>query len=168
MLKLIIGLGNPGPKFSKNRHNIGFRILDEFVNLENLTWHEKKNFVESCQEDMKFIKPLTFMNNSGDVLKNFKNISAAEILVIHDELELPFGTIKTKVGGSHKGHNGLRSIIQAIGPDFHRLRFGVSRPENKESVPDYVLSNFTPDEEFLIPDLIMKSISIIKKQKEEI
>lgn len=156
-IKAIIGLGNPGTKFSRTRHNIGFILIDKLAEQENLNWHDQKNLLHTeiiIPENQKIllIKPQTFMNNSGDTLSFLtkKGIKAEEILVIHDELEKPFNSITFRFGGSAKGHNGLRSIIEKIGQNFWRLRFGIGRPEQKEMVGDYVLSPFTPEESIKI------------------
>lgn len=166
-IKLIIGLGNPGQQYAKQRHNIGFRAVDEIAHKLNLTWQSKENFeytkIEKDTRKIYLCKPLTFMNSSGKVLPHFtkKGILPQEILVIHDELEKPFGTIKLRFGGSAKGHNGLRSVIEAIGQDFWRMQFGIGRPENREDVPTYVLSNFSASEEKLIESLIYEIFPIL-------
>jgi PTH1 family peptidyl-tRNA hydrolase len=156
-IKAIIGLGNPGTKFARTRHNIGFILIDKLAEQENLIWHDQKNLMHAeiiIPENQKIllIKPQTFMNNSGDTLAFLtkKGIKAEEILVIHDELEKPFNSITFRFGGSAKGHNGLRSIIERIGQNFWRLRFGIGRPEQKEMVGDYVLSPFTAEESIKI------------------
>ena len=116
------------------------------------------------------IKPQTFMNNSGEVMPYLQKqgIKPNEILVVHDELELPFGTMKLKFGGSHKGHNGLKSIIDVIGKDFWRLRFGISRPEERDNVSDYVLSPFTKIEQTELDTLIDQAIILITDQDHSI
>ena len=150
-IRAIIGLGNPGSKFTYTRHNIGFRIVDELAKRYGGIWREKDNmeFSEIRIDDhpVLLIKPQTFMNSSGQVVPFLtkKGIKPEEILVVHDELELPFGSVKHKVGGSHKGHNGLRSIADAIGREFQRIRYGIGRPEIKEQVGDYVLEKFSVD-----------------------
>ena len=162
-IKVIIGLGNPGHKYYYNRHNIGFRIIDLLAEKYSAFWQEKSDMelADAIIEDKKIllIKPKTFMNNSGQVIPSLlkKGIKPENILVIHDEIELPLGKIKEKFGGSAKGHNGLRSIIAACGEDFYRLRFGVGRPEDKDLVSDYVLQNFEEDP----IDLIHKAVDII-------
>ena len=147
-IKAIIGLGNPGPKYHNHRHNIGFRVLDALAERHGGSWQKKDN-AEIAQiminnQRIILIKPLTFMNDSGRVVPPLlkQGIKSENILVVHDELEKPFGDVSIRIGGSAKGHNGLRSIIGVCGPDFARLRFGIGRPERKEDVPDYVLSNF--------------------------
>ena len=149
-IKAIIGLGNPGPQFAETRHNIGFRIVDALAEKFGASWFEEKNaqltnIVINDSKKILLCKPQTFMNDSGTVIPmlNKKGIKAENILVVHDELEKPFGNISIRVGGSARGHNGLRSLIEHCGPDFMRLRFGIGRPERKEMVSNYVLQNFT-------------------------
>lgn len=152
-LKAIIGLGNPGRRYNKTRHNIGFKILDALVQQYNTSWKPYKNMELASliinDDELLLVKPQTTMNNSGAVMPwlQKKGITADSLLVVHDELELPFGVIKLKEGGSARGHNGIRSLIDAVGPDFLRLRFGIGRPENREQVADYVLRNFTESDE---------------------
>lgn len=144
----VIGLGNPGRQYEHNRHNIGFQIVDALADKYGSTWKSKEHMelAEITIKDHKvfLIKPQTFMNSSGKVVPFLtkQGVKPQNIVVVHDELELPFGQIKIKMGGSHKGHNGLKSIIAACGADFVRLRFGIGRPENREDVPNYVLQNF--------------------------
>lgn len=165
-IKAIIGLGNPGPKFHFTRHNIGFLVLDALADKYNVNF-EKSNNLEKAEfqlndptvaqgygghsKKMLLIKPQTFMNNSGQVFPYLqkKGIKPEEIIIIHDELEIPFGKIKYVFSGGARGHNGLRSFIATCGADFNRLRVGIGRPENKEDVPDYVLSNFSESKDEL-------------------
>lgn len=147
--KAIIGLGNPGSQFTFQRHNIGFMVIDALASQFGSTWKQHDKIITSCHitvqdQTIFLIKPLTFMNSSGTITPWLvkKNISAKQLIVIHDDLELPFGKIAIKHSGSARGHNGLRSLIQHMGPDFTRVRCGIGRPEKKEEVPDYVLSNF--------------------------
>lgn len=147
-IRAIIGLGNPGPRFFNTRHNIGFRVLDKLAEQFDQSFSNQHNAdiasISSPQGSVLLIKPQTFMNSSGLVapLLQKKGIKADEILVVHDELELPFGTIKLKKGGSAKGHNGLRSCIAHLGEGFWRLRIGIGRPDDRVLVPDYVLAPF--------------------------
>lgn len=169
MFKAIIGLGNPGPKFTRNRHNIGFRVVDALAQQYNGSWKSKDHFNESEIDfngnRVTLIKPTTFMNSSGQVIPYLlkKGIQAEDILVVHDELEIPFGKVQLRKGGSARGHNGLKSIIEKIGPEFYRLRFGISRPDNREEVPDYVLTNFPQDEENKIESIIEQALQTIEK-----
>lgn len=167
-IRAIIGLGNPGPKFTHTRHNAGFLVVDELAEKYHGSWQEKGNLLYAqiaiADKQILLIKPLTYMNESGKVIPFLqkKGIKPEEILVIHDELEKPFGKLAFKQSGSHRGHNGLRSIIGVVGPDFYRLRFGIGRPERKEDVADYVLARFDePDEEILAK--IDEAASMIEK-----
>lgn len=163
---LLVGLGNPGKEYVNTRHNIGFMILDEFIKLYNLSWkEEKKYFYQKIKQEnftLHFSKPMEYMNLSGnsvsEILKLYK-ISVNNLLVVHDEIDFPFGKIKLKFGGGHAGHNGLKDIIQKISSnDFHRLRFGIGRPSNPQiDIADYVLSNFTEQEQEELPQLIQKA-----------
>jgi len=147
-IKAIIGLGNPGPAYTYTHHNAGFLVLDYIAEQQHASWQRKQNMeITSCQmhnQNILLVKPQTFMNNSGEVLGYLKKqgIEQENILVIHDELELPFGELKFKFDGSTKGHNGLKSIIAHGGSNFLRLRFGIDRPATPEQVPDYVLAQF--------------------------
>lgn len=147
-IKAIIGLGNPGPAYYATRHNIGFLILDALADQNMGSWQSKQN-MEICSinfggHNILLIKPQTFMNNSGQVLSYLakQGIKQENLLVVHDELELPFGSIKFKFDGSAKGHNGLKSIIAHGGSNFLRLRFGIDRPIDRDEVSDYVLAKF--------------------------
>ncbi len=166
-IKVIIGLGNPGPKFVYTRHNIGFRVVDVLAEKYNGVWQSKDKMLTTTitiyNQSVQLIKPQTFMNSSGEVVPSLlkKGIRPDMILVIHDELEKPFGSLTFKENGSHKGHNGLRSIIATCGDVFWRLRCGIARPERKEDVPDYVLEKFKePLNE--VESFIDKAISLIE------
>jgi peptidyl-tRNA hydrolase, PTH1 family len=147
--KAIIGLGNPEPRFFKTRHNAGFQVIDILAARHGGQWHSRQDCeiaeITLGSHPVLLIKPQTYMNSSGVavlVLKN-KAIQPQETLVIHDELELPLGKLAFKVGGSAKGHNGLKSIIERWGTsDFKRLRFGIGRPANREDVPHFVLQGY--------------------------
>jgi PTH1 family peptidyl-tRNA hydrolase len=168
-IRLIIGLGNKGSKYEYNRHNIGFRVVEELAARFNVSWTLKDEMeraqIKIGEHSVYLVKPMTFMNSSGRVLAAFikKGIKPDEVLVVHDELEKPFGALSSRLGGSARGHNGLRSIISVIGPEFWRFRFGVGRPENREDVPDYVLEDFSPQENARIASLLLKSADEIEK-----
>lgn len=154
MIKLIVGLGNPGPEYELNRHNIGWLVLDSIDKISSNNWKSKfKGFYTDTTidgEKVYFLKPQTFMNLSGESvgpLCNFFKIKPTEILVLHDELDLDFGKIQFKSGGGLAGHNGLKSMAQILGTqDFHRLRVGIGRPP-RGSVSSWVLSNFPADQD---------------------
>jgi PTH1 family peptidyl-tRNA hydrolase len=166
-IKIIIGLGNPGKQYHHNRHNIGFLVLDALAEKHAASWQKKTDRetadIEINGHNITLIKPQTFMNSSGKIIPSLskQGIKPENILVVHDELEKPFGKVEIKTGGSHRGHNGLRSIMELCGADFHRLRFGIGRPENKEDVPNYVLSNFSKDEN--IEPIIEQAVEMIEK-----
>ena len=152
--KLLVGLGNPGEKYSNTRHNVGFMLLDEFAKLNNLIFSNDKKApsTELITDNSKIVllKPYEYMNLSGRAVLEYKKkngIEVSNILVIHDEIDFVFSKCKMKIGGGHAGHNGLRDIIEKLGTnEFHRLRIGVGRPSNNQEVADYVLNNFTPTE----------------------
>lgn len=156
MIKLLVGLGNPGQKYTKNRHNAGFLLLDRLADKFSLRWSEDKKFNaeitrgELFGHQLTMLKPMTFMNRSGlSVVSaaNYYKYKIDEILVVHDELDLPSGIVKLKKGGGHAGHNGLRDIISNLGSkDFYRVRLGIDRPKPGMSVADYVLSDFSKHE----------------------
>lgn len=169
-LKVIMGLGNPGSRFTFTRHNIGFRVLDALAEKHGSTWSTQgnKEIAQIMINDQKLllVKPLTFMNSSGEVLPSLtkKGISADEMVVVHDELEKQFGKVWWKTGGSPKGHNGLRSIIERIGKNFHRVQVGIGRPLSKAAVPDYVLDKFPPDEESNIPHILEEAVTVLENK----
>jgi PTH1 family peptidyl-tRNA hydrolase len=154
---LIVGLGNPGPTYESTRHNIGFMVIDELVRRHNAQKLSSSSF---NGELFKFsnhflLKPLTFMNLSGNsivAVKKFYKID--EVVVIHDDLDLPFGTLRFKHGGGHGGHNGLRSTDENISREYTRIRLGIGKPEHKGEVSSYVLGEFNPKEKQHIDDWI--------------
>ncbi len=169
---LVVGLGNPGRQYSANRHNVGFMVVDELANACNSGDFRSKFNGEVAKgelggEEFILLKPQTFMNESGRSVQAamaFFKPAVDRVLVIHDELDLPFGTIRLKVGGGHAGHNGLRSIMACIGSgEFGRVRFGIGRPQAdfRGEVADYVLANFDAMERAELPLLLKKSGSTV-------
>jgi PTH1 family peptidyl-tRNA hydrolase len=170
-IQLIVGLGNPGPEYEPTRHNAGFWFVDELV--------------RSCQQDFRFEqrfqsqvarcllsgnayrlqKPMTFMNRSGQAvgsLARFFRIPLEQILVVHDDLDLPAGTIRLKRGGGHGGHNGLRDLIAHLGSrDFYRLRVGIGHPGHRDQVVDYVLHQPSKADRAEIESAIDRALSVI-------
>ncbi len=148
-IKLIVGLGNPGKQYEQTRHNAGFWFVEEVARQHQVQFRPETKFlgdvarVQSNGMDVWLLKPMTFMNRSGQSIQslaNFYKISADEILVVHDELDLAPGVAKLKSNGGHGGHNGLRDTIAALGTKtFHRLRLGIGHPGHKDQVVDYVL-----------------------------
>ncbi len=165
--KVIVGLGNPGPQFIFNRHNIGFRVIDALAAAHGGQW-KARDTMEACQivingSKVLLVKPQTYMNQSGAIIPYLKKqgFGPEDALVVHDELELPFSKIVVRIGGSARGHNGLKSLINAWGEPFARLRFGIGRPERKEDVPQYVLQNFEDRTE--TDQLIEQAIGVIEE-----
>ncbi len=171
-MHLIVGLGNIGEKYQLTRHNVGFLVIDEMT--KNLTTSNinKSNFKADVLKSIYnlFIKPKTYMNHSGEAviaIKDYYKIDIDNIIVIHDDIDLPFGTVKFKVGGGHGGHNGLRSIDSHIGKDYIRVRIGVGKPIIKTDVVNYVLSNFSKEELNKLEGIITHTIKAIKALKTE-
>ena len=170
---LLVGLGNPGKTYANNRHNIGFMILEnleKFYNTPKFTKKFKSEYLKTnINENIVFLlKPMTYMNDSGIAvkeIKDFYNISVDNIFVFHDEIDLNPGDVRVKKGGSHNGHNGLKSIDQFIGKNYNRVRMGVSRPsklyENNinENVSNWVLSDFTLEDKTKWLNSLINNIS---------
>ncbi|WP_320033331.1 aminoacyl-tRNA hydrolase [Halarcobacter sp.] len=169
-MHLIVGLGNIGEKYELTRHNIGFLVIDEMTKSLNTSNINKSNFKADVFKSgyNLFVKPKTYMNLSGDAvvaIKEYYKIDIEDIIVIHDDLDLPFGTVKFKIGGGHGGHNGLKSIDSHIGKDYIRVRIGIGKPLNKEDVANYVLSNFSKEELNKLEGIISHTISAIDALK---
>jgi len=173
---LFVGLGNPTPNSENNRHNIGFKVIDAINRKFGLSKQKPKfkgllTTGNINEKKIYAIKPLTFMNNSGicirELIEYFK-IDAQNVIVFHDDLDIDFGKIKTKFGGSSAGHNGIESIDKFIGKDYSRVRIGISKPKTKIAVTDYVLKDFDEDEKEelkKITDSIIESLSILLDKK---
>ena len=173
---LFVGLGNPTPDSQNNRHNIGFKIIDALNQGFSLSKQKPKfkgllTTGNIGNKKVYAIKPLTFMNNSGicirELIEYFK-IDAQDVIVFHDDLDVEFGKIKTKFGGSSAGHNGIASIDKFIGKDYSRVRIGIGKPKSNIEVSDYVLQNFDEDESLSIEKIskdITDSISILVDKK---
>ena len=166
---LLVGLGNPGPKDLNNRHNIGFRIIDA-VNLHFKLSKQKPKFKGLLttgivnEHKIYAIKPLTFMNNSGIAIKeliDYFKIDAKDVFVFHDDLDIDFGKIKAKFGGSSAGHHGIESIDKFIGKDYSRVRVGIGRPKDKKKVNNHVLEDFQEDEEDQIKEIAENIVKLI-------
>lgn len=173
-IRLIVGLGNPGPEYEQTRHNAGFWLVDNLVN--DLQCHYAREsrlhaLTAKCNiagQEIWLLKPQTFMNRSGQsvgALVRFYKIAAEQILIVHDELDLPPGSAKLKKGGSSGGHNGLKDITAALGTqDYWRLRLGIGHPRTlnvQQSVADFVLHRPRKEEQPLIDDAIVESLHII-------
>ena len=162
---LIVGLGNPGSDYENTRHNIGFMVIDELIKKFNASDVSSSSFLGDCYKFQNhfLLKPLTFMNLSGKSVIKVKNFYKQEkVVVIHDDLDLPFGAIRFKMAGGHGGHNGLKSIDEHISKEYIRVRLGIGKPEHKGEVTSYVLGAFSKEQELYLPELIEKSSKAIE------
>jgi len=170
-VKLIIGLGNPGEKYAKTRHNAGFWFIDALANEYGAKFKFENKFsgeiakVNVANESVWLLKPATFMNRSGFAahqMTSFYKIQPEQILVAYDELDLSPGTVRLKIGGGHGGHNGLRDLHSQIGKEYQRLRFGIGHPGDKRKVADYVLSRPDKNDEIAINQAIERSLGEVE------
>ncbi len=171
---LVVGLGNPGKKYGKNRHNVGFMVADALRERHGLPdYKEKFSGVWSRGpahgQDLVLLKPQTYMNVSGDSVQPasaFFKVGVSDIVVVHDELDIPFNEVRLKQGGGHAGHNGLRSMIERLSsPDFVRVRVGIGRPppDFKGDVADFVLQDFDAVERAQLPDVVTRACDAIDR-----
>lgn len=166
---LIVGLGNPGPKYADTRHNIGFMVVDALAARARASSFTQKFKGEVAtgrvdSESVALLKPLTFMNVSGDSVQPtmaFYKATPETVVVVQDELDLPLGALRLKKGGGHGGHNGIRHIAEKIGPDFIRVRAGIGRPERQSQVTSHVLSGFSADERVVVDDMLARACDAI-------
>lgn len=169
-LKLIVGLGNPGAQYDRTRHNAGFDYVDELASSLGASWQlDSKYLAEMAKVNIAgttvwLMKPMTFMNRSGQSVASFANFykfDPKQILVAHDELDLPAGVARFKLGGGHGGHNGLRDIIARLGniKDFYRLRLGIGHPGSAAEVVNYVLGKPHPDDQIRLARAIDAAIA---------
>jgi len=160
-MKLFVGLGNPGKTYINNRHNVGFMVIDEIISHfskdKEINWISKLEskycFLVLDGEKILLAKPQMFMNLSGNsvrLLSKYFKISNEDIIIFHDELDLPFGKIKFKFKSGHSGHNGVKSIHNSIGSDYYRVRIGIGHPGEKKLVSNFVLSNFEEKEKDIL------------------
>lgn len=167
---LIVGLGNPGRKYAQTRHNVGFMTVDAIARAHNIALGgTRHNTIVGLgrvgRHPVILAKPLTYMNRSGDGIgpvANYYRVPAERLLVIYDELDLPFGTLRLRPSGGAGGHNGMRSIIQHVGDGFPRLRIGIGRPPGRIAPADYVLMRFSKAEEAVVPDLLSAAVHAIE------
>ena len=159
---LLVGLGNPGPKYKGNRHNIGFMAVDEIVRRHGFSPWRKRFQADVAEgivagEKLFVLKPQTFMNESGRAVgeaMRFLNVEGDKVYVFHDEIDLAESKLRVKAGGGHAGNNGLRSVIQHVGPHFMRVRMGVGHPGHKDMVHPHVLSDFTKEDMVWVAPMI--------------
>ncbi|MDW8064653.1 MAG: aminoacyl-tRNA hydrolase [Anaerolineae bacterium] len=173
---LIVGLGNPGPEYARNRHNVGFRVLDVFAQAHQITFRRilhQALIAEGRLAGQRVIlaKPQTFMNLSGRSVRplvSYYRIPLDRILVVYDDMDLPLGTIRLRPRGSPGGHNGMKSIVHALGTtEFPRLRIGIGRPPGHMNPADYVLQDFRPDEEEILEGVLHRALQAIRTFIEE-
>lgn len=161
-MQIWAGLGNSGPQYAMNRHNVGFMIIDALVEIENLALPAKKHKGWAVEariggEKILLLKPATFMNESGQSIRaamDFYKLTSSDVTVFYDELDLALFKVKVKQGGGAAGHNGIRSTIAHIGEDFRRVRLGIGHPGHKDRVTGYVLGNFHKSEIDDLTDLL--------------
>jgi len=171
-IRLIVGLGNPGREYETTRHNVGFRWLDELAGEHKLGFKSEAKFHgltargQLHGHEVLLLKPQTFMNVSGrsvGALVQFYKFEPSEMLIVHDELDLPPGVARLKMGGGHGGHNGLKDIIAHLGSkDFWRLRIGIGHPGDRAEVSNYVLKDPRPEERELMEEAMKKAQTIAK------
>lgn len=159
-ISCVVGLGNPGPKYQDNRHNVGFWLVDALARQYSASWRSENKFggdvarISTPAGDCWLLKPMTYMNHSGrsvGALARFYRLAPEQILVVHDELDMQPGVLRLKSGGGHGGHNGLRDIVNVLGSrDFLRARVGIGHPGDKHGVSNYVLSRPAQDEQIEI------------------
>lgn len=166
-VKLIVGLGNPGKKYDDTRHNIGFRVIDELAKNFQINVNQEKfkgvyGFETIKGEKVFLLKPLTFMNLSGESVKplmDYYKISVDDVVVVYDDLDLPPGKIRLRQKGGHGGHNGIKSLLAHLGTEnFKRIRVGIGRPEPGHAVANYVLSTFRPDERVEMDEAVSQAV----------
>jgi len=171
-IKLIIGLGNPGEKYAKTRHNAGFWFIDALANQYSATFKADSKFSGEVAkaniegQSVWLLKPSTFMNRSGlaaHQISSFYKIPVEQILVAYDELDLPVGSVRLKKSGGHGGHNGLRDLHAQISKDYLRLRFGIGHPGDSKKVADYVLSRAGQNDEIEIVNAIDRVLAVMDK-----
>ena len=166
-MKLIVGLGNPGSEYRATRHNAGFLVLDEIAKRHDLTWAMAPAQVPDTSVVKKFgppavllARPLTFMNRSGDAvaaLARYYDVDPADLLVVVDDIEIPFGRLRARASGSAGTHNGLRSVVERLGTGFSRLRVGVGRGDARRDLADHVLATFEPAEREQLESIITRA-----------
>lgn len=172
---LIVGLGNPGKKYRDHRHNIGFMAIDALAKSYNTTLSQVKNkaiigTIRVGEHKLVLAKPQTFMNASGDSvgpLAKFYKLEPEQVLVIYDELDLPFGTVRIREKGSAGGHNGMKSIINHVGKEFPRIRLGIGRPPGRMPVTSYVLQDFGKTEQTAVQDMLDRTVRAIETYAQE-
>lgn len=175
---IVVGLGNPGPRYEATRHNVGQMVVDELASRRGETLRAHKSNARAAESwlrpgaaKMVLAKPNSFMNVSGgpvSALAKFYGVPAERIVVVHDELDIPFDTLKLKTGGGHGGHNGVRDVAKALGtPDFPRVRVGIGRPPGRQDPADWVLDPFSSAERATLTHLIADAADAVEQLIDE-
>lgn len=169
---LVVGLGNPGAQYAGNRHNVGQMVLDELAGRLGTAFKSHKTpsrvaegFLRPGGPKLVLAKPNSYMNTSGgpvSALAKFYDVPAERLIVVHDELDLPFDTVRLKQGGGHGGHNGLRDISKALGADYLRVRVGIGRPPGRQDPADFVLKDFSGTERQSLPNLLADAADAVE------
>lgn len=165
-MTLVVGLGNPDSKYKNNRHNVGFMLIDKLVDELEALENSKPQFRGKLykSKDILLLKPLTYMNLSGESVRAVSDYyKPQKVIVVHDDLDLPFGSLRFKKGGGHGGHNGLKSIDSHIGKDYYRVRIGIGKPEEKSKVISHVLSDFSKEEFSKLDEILKVAKEAIKE-----
>ncbi len=164
MAHVVVGLGNPGPEYQDTRHNVGQRVLDWLAasKFKRRSWR-RDDATLLCAvtwrgEPVKLLKPQSFMNVTGPVVARAlrrHTADAADLILVYDDIDLPLGTVRVRMKGSHGGHNGVRSVIEALGTEgIRRVKVGIGRPDHKSDVPDHVLARFEPEELLIVDEVV--------------
>lgn len=169
---LVVGLGNPGAQYAGNRHNVGQMVVDEIASRIGATFKSHKTpsrvaegFVRPGGPKLVLAKSNSYMNTSGgpvSALAKFYDVPAERLIVVHDELDIPFDTVRLKQGGGHGGHNGLRDISKALGPDYLRVRVGIGRPPGRQDAADFVLKDFSGTERQTLANLVADAADAVE------
>lgn len=173
-MKLIVGLGNPGPQYARTRHNVGFTVANQLATNLSATWASESKLkseiatADLAGEKVIIAKPQTFMNLSGEAVQRimqYYKLNPADVWAIFDDVDVPFGRLRLRIGGSSSGHQGVKSIIQHVGPDFIRVRVGISlNDRTKEPSEEYVLRPFNSDEQEHLPQVVEQAASKIESE----
>lgn len=171
--QLIVGLGNPEPKYDKTRHNIGFDALDALARRMQVSWSENRRFQALCGEGraskgdkLRLLKPLTYMNRSGQAIRaaiDWYKLPPESVLIVYDDMDLPVGRLRLRLSGSAGGHNGMKSAIAHLGTqNFPRLRIGIGKSDTDKDTVSHVLGKFSPDETQLMPEVLQLAVDAVE------
>ena len=169
-MKLIVGLGNPGKEYTLTRHNLGFMLVDKFAGNKIFSKKKFKSVYTELtynKEKIILLKPQTFMNNSGEAVREamtFYKLSGLDIIVLYDDLDQDFGAVRFREKGSSGGHNGIKSIIACLGHEnFARIKMGIGKPSLKNQAADHVLNNFSKEEQKQLPEILEKGLALLQR-----